>query len=529
MGIRSVTVERLADGPPLDLAIIGGGVNGAGIFAEAARAGLRTALFEAEDFGFGTTWRSTKLIHGGLRYLEHGDIRLVFETLREREWLLRTRPHLVEPLRFLLPVLPWTRRPRWQLHAGLAAYDLLALRRSLPGHRRLNARTMASSWPGLTPLQRGGFSFSDARCWAPERLALELVLEGVEAGGFAFNHAPVTRILTARGQVTGITVREANGREVMVPARVVLNAAGPWVDAVVALSGWGGEQPLLDLTRGTHIVVTADGPMPDVALISTAKSDGRVFFVIPQRDGYLVGTTDVRHRGDPGDVRPTIAEVEYLLSEAKALTPGLGATRARIAYAYAGLRPLRRSGKGPEGAISRRHELFDHGRRGGVQGLYSATGGKLSTYRSLARELLARLGVRQAPTEPVPGTEPEVASELHPRLRQYGRRIADVLACGTDVLCSRCGLVDGEVRYAVRSELATTLSDLLLRRTGVAWGLDRATSCAEDAARVMGEELGWDAAERNCQLAAFRADIARHLPTIAELEEAEAAGVAAAQ
>lgn len=511
-----MTLTELASGPPLDLAIIGGGINGAGIFAEAARAGLRVALFEAEDFGFGTTWRSTKLIHGGLRYLEHGDVRLVVETLREREWLLRTRPHLVEPLRFLFPVLPWTRRPRWQIHVGLAAYDLLAWRRSLPGHQRLAAAALRERFPALAAEQRGGFAFSDARCWAPERLAIELVLEGIEVGGFAFNHAAVARILTAGGRVTGVAVRSPSGGECAIPARAVLNAAGPWADAVRSLAGEPAEQPLLDLTRGTHIVVPAEEPLPRYALISTARSDGRVFFIIPQRDSYLIGTTDVRHEGDPGSVRPTPEEVEYLVAEAQALAPGLGVTRERVAYAYAGLRPLRRSGKGPEGAISRRHELVDHGRLGGVQGLYSATGGKLSTYRALGRELLQRLGVRPAP-EPAPTAAAPAAEAPHPRLLQYGRRLADVLAAGREALCSRCGLLAGEVRHAVRAELAVTLSDVLLRRTGAAWSADRAEGCAPAAAAVMAEELGWDAAERERQLAAFRADLARHLPSPKEI------------
>lgn len=522
MGRPRMTLDELAAGPPLDLAIIGGGINGAGIFAEAARAGLRVALFEAEDFGFGTTWRSTKLIHGGLRYLEHGDVRLVAETLREREWLLRTRPHLVEPLRFLFPMLPWTRRPRWQIHLGLVAYDLLAWRRSLPGHQRLRPDELAARFPGVSSLQRGGFAFSDARCWAPERLTLELVLEGIEAGGAAFNHTPVTRILTAGGRVTGVGVRAPDGRELTLGARAVLNAAGPWADAVRELAGDGGDEPLLDLTRGTHIVLRAEGALPRHALISTARSDGRVFFVIPQRDSYLIGTTDVRHEGDPGSVRPTREEVAYLLEEAAALVPSLEATAERVAYAYAGLRPLRRSGKGPEGAISRRHELVDHGRQGGVRGLYSATGGKLSTYRALARELLMRLDTRPAPELPPPALA-SLHEAPHPRLRQYGARLAAVLAAGRGELCSGCGLLDGEVRHAVRAELAATLSDVLLRRTGAAWSPDRAEGCAEAAASVMAEELGWTPAERERQLAAFRADLARHLPTWAELAAESAA------
>ncbi|MEO6397551.1 MAG: FAD-dependent oxidoreductase, partial [Tepidiformaceae bacterium] len=189
-----MTLETLAAGPPLDLAIIGGGINGCGIAEEAAARGLRVALFEADDFGFGTTWRSTKLIHGGLRYLEHGDVRLVFESLRERAWLLKTRPHLVKPQRFILPMLPWTRRPAWQLRLGLAAYDLLSLYRAVPSHRKLKDGRLHELASALPEETRGGFTFYDARVIAPERLALEMALEARQQGAVIQNHARVARV-----------------------------------------------------------------------------------------------------------------------------------------------------------------------------------------------------------------------------------------------------------------------------------------------------------------------------------------------
>ncbi|WBL36064.1 FAD-dependent oxidoreductase [Tepidiforma flava] len=189
-----LTPAELAGGPPLDVAVIGGGINGAAIARAAAANGLRAALFEASDYGFGTTWRSTKLIHGGLRYLEHGDVGLVFESLRERAWLLATRPYLVRPQRFLLPLLPWTRRPAWQLRMGLATYDLLALYRGVPGHRRLSEARLRELAPYLPAEARGGFSFFDARVIAPERLTWELVREARQLGAACFNHCPVAAV-----------------------------------------------------------------------------------------------------------------------------------------------------------------------------------------------------------------------------------------------------------------------------------------------------------------------------------------------
>jgi glycerol-3-phosphate dehydrogenase len=536
-----VNLEQLASGPPLDLAIIGGGINGCGVAAEAAARGLRVGLFEAGDFGFGTTWRSTKLIHGGLRYLEHGDLRLVFESLRERGRLLHTRPHLVRPQRFVLPLVPWTRRPAWQLRIGLAAYDLLSIPRSVPRHRRLSRANALRLAPWLPRQARGAFTFYDARAVAPERLALEFALEAAATRAAVFNHAEVVKVETQGGRVSALEVQR-DGRRCTVAARAVLNAAGPWVDAVNALVGQAG-QPLLDLTRGSHIVFEPARDPGAEAAFSTAKSDGRVFFAVPQDGLLLVGTTDDRYDGPPGEVRPTARDVEYLLAEAQELLPGLRLERGQIRYAYAGLRPLQRVSGGPEAAISRRHEVVDHGRRGGPVGLYSVVGGKLSTYREIAHEVVGRLGsegtrrrirpARGGPTansqQPAarPGPALEEVRAVLPsglpertarRLWMYGWAAGDVLRLGSSVLCEHSGAVVGEVVHAARSEMAATLSDVLMRRTGIAWAACRGRCCAQEAARLAGAELGWDEFERKAQLAAFEADVAYHLPEPSMLE-----------
>ncbi|MEO9256371.1 MAG: glycerol-3-phosphate dehydrogenase/oxidase, partial [Tepidiformaceae bacterium] len=376
--------EDLTSGEPLDLVVIGGGINGCAIAEEASARGLRTALFEATDFGFGTTWRSTKLIHGGLRYLEHGDVRLVFESLRERAWLLKTRDYLVKPQRFVLPMLPWTRRPAWQLSVGLSAYDLLALYRGVPSHRKLSDERLHELVPSLPEETSGGFTFFDARVIAPERLCLELALAAEQHGAFISNHAPVTNIGVENGRVASVEV-EHGGEAYRVPTHHVINAAGPWVDAVNEL----GDLPVPEMigaTRGTHIVVELDERPGRDAVFSTAKEDGRVFFTVPQADLLLIGTTDDRYEGPPSDVRPTAEDVEYLLREARTLLPGMDITRERIRYAYAGLRPLQRATGESEAAISRRHSVVNHGKEGGAAGMYSVVGGKLSTFRPLARE-----------------------------------------------------------------------------------------------------------------------------------------------
>lgn len=522
-----MSLDELAGGPPLDAAIIGGGINGAAIAAEAAARGARVALFEAEDFGFGTTWRSTKLIHGGLRYLEHGDMRLVFESLRERSWLLKTRPYLVRPQRFILPLLPWTRRPAWQLRAGLALYDTLALYRGLPSHRALSETRVRELASYLPDGAAGGFTFFDARVLAPERLALELALQARDLGAAVHNHATVRRLGVSHGRVASVEV-ESNGVTHEIPARMVINAAGPWVDAVNEQTGLPMPE-LLGVTRGSHIVVELDGDLGRDAVFSTARSDGRVFFAVPQGDLLLIGTTDDRYEGDPGAVGPTPEDIAYLLEEAHALMPGREITRDRVRYAYAGLRPLQRVAGGPEAAITRRHSVVEHREHGGPQGLVSLVGGKLSTFRPLAQEVVALIpsataGRGRLDPDGKSGWRDELLASGLPKpslghLRIYGSAVAKVLALGREPLCSHSGAIDGEVRHVTRDEQAKSLSDILMRRTGIAWAACRGLCCHDMVAEIAAQELGWNGAERKRQVKAFEKDVAFHLPKADQVEK----------
>lgn len=516
-----MTLAELANGRPLDAVIIGGGINGCAIAEEASMRGLRVALIEQTDFGFGTTWRSTKLIHGGLRYLEHGDVRLVRESLRERSWLLKTRPYLVTPQRFLLPTLPWSRRPEWQLRIGLATYDMLALYRGVPTHRHLNDASFERLAPYLPESVSSGFSFFDARVHAPERLALEFAFNARTHGAAIANHAAVTAIAAENGAVTGVSVTEGD-ETFEIPARAVVNAAGPWVDAVNEHGGLP-EVELLGLTRGTHIVVELEVPPGRDAIFSTARSDGRVFFAVPQGELLLIGTTDERFEGDPGEIRPSNDDIVYLLEEAQTLMPGRGITRESIRYAYAGLRPLQRVAGGPEAAISRRHSVIHHERLGGPKGMYSLVGGKLSTFRPLAREVAAMLGAsgkRRDQDLPVaPGwnrilRESSLSLRQKQHLRVYGAAIADVLALGTEEVCPHSGAIEGEIRYAARSEQVRSLADIMMRRSGISWASCRGLCCDEAVAEIAGKELGWKAGDRRREVKAFRDELDFHLPTV---------------
>jgi glycerol-3-phosphate dehydrogenase len=307
----------------------------------------------------------------------------------------------------------------------------------------------------------------------------------------------------------------------------VVNAAGPWVDAVNVLADIEAPE-LLGVTRGTHVVVELDDPPPLDAVFSTARADGRVFFAVPQGKLLLVGTTDDRFDGDPGSVRPTIEDVEYLVDEAQALLPGLEITKERVRYAYAGLRPLQRVKDGPEAAITRRHAVIDHGKDGGAQGLYSLVGGKLSTFRPLAREVAAilRPGLRRAAplfdASPHEDWRQAVRSSgldrgAWPHLRIYGEAIEAVLAAGRDEVCPHAPAIAGEAVHAAAAELGGTLSDIILRRTGIGWSSCRGLCCHREVADLVAPVLGWSKAEKTRQLKAFEAEVAYHLPVVETL------------
>ncbi len=521
-------LSEAAAGPPLDAAIIGGGINGAGIARAAAAAGLRVGLFERDDFGFGTTWRSTKLIHGGLRYLEHGDFLLVFESLRERKWLLETRPHLVHPQRLLFPMLPWTRRPAWQVRLGLFAYDAMAWGGGVPRHRWLKREAMERSAPFLAAEHDGGFSFYDARARAPERITIELACEAHDHGALVVNHAEVTGIGTSDGEVSSVEVRR-DGETFEIPARSVINAAGPWADVVNRAAGIDAPE-LLGVTRGSHIVLDCDYPSRD-AVFATARSDGRVFFAVPQEGLLLVGTTDERFDGDPGSVRPTRPEVDYLLEEARGLLPGLDIRAEHVRYAYAGLRPLPRTPEGPEAAITRRHDVIRHEEQGGPAGLYSVIGGKLSTFRPLAAEIV-RLLDGCLPHDSGPVRPPsEWKRALHSsgldqatqvRLRNYGPALEGILAKEPVLVSKSPPVLQRELEHVAHREFASTLDDVLLRRTGIGWGADRGLGCHREVAKALAGILGWSDQETEEQIAQYEKAVRFHLPTMEEIGDADA-------
>ena len=409
-------VQDLA-GRELDLLVIGGGITGAGILRDAAMRGLRAALVDQGDFGAGTSSRSSRLIHGGLRYLEHGQMRLVFEALRERSILLRIAPHLVHPLPFAFPAFKGDRVPRWKLAVGLGLYGVLAAGGNVPRPRIFGKAGMLGLEPnlrvkGLT----GGGLYYDAQC-DDARLVIGTLRSAIAHGAHACNYARVTALVTENGRVAGVDLVGEVGQVAQVRAKTVVNATGPWTDQLRKMEDPAAE-PLLRLTQGSHIVARRSRLGHTRAITCLSPIDGRVMFILPWGDLSYIGTTDTDYTGDPAQVHPTREDITYLLRSANSVFPHARLDEHDVVASWAGVRALIDGhSAGPASSVSREHKVVT-----GSGGMISVAGGKLTTYRRMAAEVVdlvladRRLGgSAETPdsthasagtdTEPLPGGE----------------------------------------------------------------------------------------------------------------------------
>ena len=515
--------------PRYDAVIIGGGINGAGIARDAALRGLEVLLLEQNDFGSGTSSWSSRLIHGGLRYLEHGEIPLVYESLRERRVLQEVAPHLVRRLRINIPVYDHSKRGMLLLRAGMMAYDLLSLGKSLPKHRVLNREQFLRNEPGVNPSGlRGGVQYFDAQVPYAERLVIENIVAAQDAGAVVENYSLVTSIGVEGGRVERVVYRHRDtGSEAEAHARIVVNASGPWVDDVLAKTTLPGRK-LIGGTKGSHIIVGAFEGAPKDAFYVEAQADGRPFFIIPWNGQYLIGTTDIRYDGDPGGAVASIAEIQYLLEETNRIFPQANLVTGDIHYTYAGVRPLPLRSAGPESAITRKHIIRRHER---AKGLWTVIGGKLTTYRSLAEDAIDRI-VRRSGLE---ARACKTREELLPGaigLAEIGQRVNGGAKIPDEGLARLLGIYGGrtekiidlaraepepaaeadprtavlaaEVQFAIRFEFARTLTDILHRRTMIGLAPDLGQSAVMDIAAVAASELRWSEAETEQQLSALR-------------------------
>ncbi len=506
----------------VDLLIIGGGITGAGIARDAALRGIRTALVDKADFGAGTSSNSSRLIHGGIRYLEEGDLRLVFEASHERRVLLRIAPHLVRPLAFLFPVYRGGRVPAWKLRAGMWLYDMLSLFRNVKWHRWLRAKKVRRVEPGLRDRGLVGAAvYYDAQA-DDARLGLATMRSAARAGALVANYAEVTSLLKPDGRVRGAVVRDAlSGESFTIRANVVVNAPGPWSDGVRLLDD-PQAAPLLRPTKGAHVAVPRRRLTNEHAVTLFSPIDGRVMFVLPWGDLSYVGTTDTDADTSPDGLRVTAADVTYLLRSANAAFPDAHLSPTDVVSAWAGLRPLLDPhNRSNPSQVSREHRIDE-----GPHGLITIAGGKLTTYRIMGRDVADRVGKRlheldgrpeskRPPTdrEPLPGGEAAELSVLEEGARargasdatakhlvaQYGSEAAAVLNLVDRDRTLRAPIVAGrpeiwaEVTYAIEREMAMRVQDVLMRRLHLFYeSRDQARDLVPAVASRMKKLLGWD-------------------------------------
>ncbi|MGH7578638.1 MAG: glycerol-3-phosphate dehydrogenase/oxidase, partial [Gemmatimonadales bacterium] len=528
---QRATLDQLS-AEPADILVIGGGITGAGVARDAAMRGLRTVLVDQNDLGSGTSSRSSRLVHGGLRYLETGDLRLVLEANRERRILLHIAPHLVWPLPFMFPLHRGDRLSLWRLNAGMWLYDLLALFRNVRMHRMLGKRAVLEAEPMLRERGlRGGARFYDAQC-DDARLVLATARSAMHHGALVANYTAVLALERTAGRVVGAQVEDRlTGARAAIRAGVVVNATGPWSDRLRAMEDAGAAR-LLQPTKGVHILVDRSRLDHRDGIIFLSPIDGRVLFILPWRDLSYIGTTDSDTTEPPDRLQVTPEEMVYLLRSANALFPNARLGLEDVRGAWAGLRPLLADNQAAnESGRSREHAIVQ-----GSGGMVTVVGGKLTTYRAMAkrvvdravRDLRFREGRPRAEAgtdeEPLPGGETDDFAEFRARglelgvvpesvehlLRHYGTEAAGIYNLGAvdrrllRRLIPPHPAIEAEVLQAVRRELAQTVEDVMVRRLHLYFEhAERGVPAATRVAELMGRERGWDEARVAAEAARY--------------------------
>ncbi len=515
-----------------DVIIIGAGINGSGVARDSAMRNLRVLLLDKGDIGSGTSSFSSRLIHGGLRYLEFGEFGLVRESLRERECLLRIAPHLVKPLPLLIPIYESNSRGRLAIRLGMIAYDLLSIGKSLPRHRVLSRKQALAAAPGLNPQGlKAAAVYYDAQVEFAERLVIENVIAARDAGATVLTYCRVNKLIVEDGTVNGVKFTDSlNSGEYVARASIVINASGPWVDDVLSSEDSKPER-LIGGTVGSHLIVNAIEGAPASALYVEAAEDGRPFFIIPWNGKCLIGTTDKRFDGDLDQLEASDDEVDYLLNETNRVFPAAKLSRKEVLFTYSGVRPLPFVTNKAETGITRRHFIQNHGAP--LRNLYSIIGGKLTTYRNLSEQAVdlvmkklnkpfvkSRTSDRRLPGADSIDFEkfsdyfrkeneqfdPQLLDRL---LRIYGVRSTEVLNLAkadpnlTGKFDLETGAIAAEIVFAFRDEMAETICDCLLRRTMVGLNSSVGLNSVEDAAQVARNYLGWNEDRASHEVASY--------------------------
>jgi len=521
-----------------DVLVIGGGITGAFVAWDASLRGLKVALVDKGDFGGATSAATSKLIHGGLRYLKTLEVGLVRESLQERRIMEIIAPHQVYPLPFVFPAYGWGKRGLPAAISAMIFYDTLSYDRKwindddkkIPGHEKFSAEEILEMEPILDPTDlKGGVIYYDCQMYNSERLTLEPILSAVEYGADVANYVLVEELLKKGNDIEGAQMRDLlSGKQFDIRARVTVNAAGPWADLMLAKIR-GRKHRGLVRSKGIHIITR---PLhKDHAMILQTES-GRHFFIIPWRGHSLIGTTDVVYKGDPDKFKVTHQDITDFLDEINKTVPAARLTQSDVLFQYGGLRPIVEKETSVEVEVydaSRKYELYDHEADEGVRGFVTAIGGKYTTARNMAQQLvdiiITKLGMKPVAclthTTPLYGGEmgryasfvqrakkspPEhLSDEIVENLcRNYGSRYLDVIKTAKkkhlEKVCDKFPEIMAEVIYAMDTEMAVSLSDVLFRRTGLGTLGNPGTEVIEKVADVMAGELKWKKAQKNKEI-----------------------------
>ncbi len=517
----------------MDVLVIGGGIIGASIARDAAMRGLNTALVEQSDLGAGTSSHSSRLVHGGLRYLEEGALHLVFEASRERRILLRLAPHLVRPLPFVFPVHRGDRVPLWKLAAGVWLYELLALFRNVRRPRILGKRTLLREEPALRARGlTGAARYYDAQC-DDARLTLAIARSAMSHGALVATHTAVRDLAREDGQVTGAHVEDRlTGETATIRGTIVVNATGPWTDRLRRMED-PAAAPMLALTKGAHVMVRRSRLGHQAAITMTSPLDGRVMFTLPWGPFSYIGTTDTITAESPDDVAPRAEDITYLLRSANAYFPNAHLSEEDVVAAWAGLRPLLAADR----AVGPSHRSREHRIVRGRGGMFTITGGKLTTCRSMAAELMGqvaralhrergfpRLPIPATDQEPLPGGEvadlapfrapglelgipPSTVAHL---LRHYGSETAAIYNLVREDRRLMAALdpahpsIEAEVVHVTRREIPRLVEDVMVRRLHLYYETaDQGRAATPRVAALMARELEWDEATAAAEAARY--------------------------
>jgi len=523
--------DRLAN-ETFDILIIGGGVTGACVARDASLRGLKVALIERNDFANATSAHNSKLVHGGLRYLRNFELGLVRESLRERRIWQRIAPHLVHPLPFLVPLYGGGFKARATLSAGLTLYDVLSFDRGwlddpaqrLPGHSWLNAKEALAHEPVLDgPGLEGAFRYYDAQMYSPERLALECLVDADAHGAAVANYVEAGKLLLRGGKVEGCSARDtATGTSFDIRAKATLVAAGPWADIFLEHALAKPASHKLQRSKGIHVLVPS---MTRDAALTVATKHGH-FFVLPWRGHTLLGTTDTAFSSNPDNVGVSESDISTFFTFINHHLPAAKLGWGNVEYFYAGLRPLVDDGSGDTYGASRRAELVDHGKDDKLDGLFSAIGGKWTTSRGLAESvvdtLTSKLGVKTHTCETgrslLPGgrvgcfgdfvKHQQPMPSLSHLAQLYGARLPDMLAEAGDrpellSPIAKTGDIGAQVIFAMREEMALTLEDVVMRRTGIGQLGAPMRDTLDVVSRLMATELSWSEDRRAREIASI--------------------------